>query len=139
MSEPERPAHSEKEPVRIDANAIWFTAVCPSCGVRYRLLLKFLDRKVRCEDCGRPFIAQSSEADVSDGKDLSANSTASGWLIVCPACAHTELVSQDPEREHCCSVCDTPLPAPVIAAKKVRKRKPPRKHRRKPPKGASGP
>ena len=135
MSDPERPAHPEKEPERIDANAIRFTTVCPSCGVRYRLLFKFLDRKVRCEDCGRPFIAQTSEVDASDAKDHSPNNTARGWLIVCPACAHTELVSQDPERERYCSVCDTPLPAPVIAANKVRKRKPHRKHRRKPPKG----
>jgi ribosomal protein S27E len=136
MSEPELPARPEKQPVRIDANAIWFTTVCPSCGVRYRLLFKFLDRKVRCDDCGRPFIAQSSKADAFDVKDASAKHTPQGWLIVCPACAHTELVSQDPEREHCCSMCDTPLPAPVIAPKKVRRRKPPKKHHRKPPKGS---
>jgi uncharacterized protein (DUF983 family) len=132
MSESELPARKASKPVRIDERALWFPTVCPACGVKYRLLFKFLDRKVRCDDCGQPFIAQDARTRTVEIGDAPGVRATEGWLIVCPACAHTELVSGDIWRERCCSMCDTPLPAPVIEGKKVRKKRSSRKSRRPP-------
>jgi uncharacterized protein (DUF983 family) len=100
-----------------------FSTVCPSCGCVYRLLDKFLDFKVMCEDCDRPFRATNvnlKDLEVEDDWDLLP---AEGWLVVCPACAHTEVVSRDDKPRAYCSRCDSPLAAPVTACKKIRIRK----------------
>ena len=134
MSESKRRAPAKNEPVHVDETALWFSTVCPACGVRYRLLFKFLDRKVRCDDCGKPFIAQDARVQTVDVQESTGLRVSEGWLIVCPACAHTELVSEERQREPFCSMCDTRLPAPVTIGKKVRKKRTLRKTRRQPPK-----
>lgn len=107
-----------------------FFTVCPLCGSRYRLLDKYRDRKVVCDDCKRPFLAElatAPEHEVPAG--LPDRLPARGWLVVCPACAHAELVAEGAAGDPHCSQCDSPLARPVVASKKVRRRKGPRLRR----------
>ena len=99
-----------------------FTTVCPFCGRSFRLLDRYRDRKIMCSECRKPFIAVSARADTVEVADGEAELPEAGWLLVCPACGHTEVVADEDERRTHCSRCSTALGDPRTASKKIRKR-----------------
>jgi hypothetical protein len=99
-----------------------FTTLCPFCRKSLRLLDRYRDRKIMCQECHRPFIAVSSKApsvEVADGEEELPDV---GWLLVCPACGHTEPVADEANHQTHCSKCGTPLGEPQTRSKKLRKR-----------------
>lgn len=108
-----------------------FSTICPLCGARYHLLDKFRNRKIVCDDCRRPFVAQPASAKaVEVPLGPPDRLPARGWLVVCPACAHAEVVAEGGGDNPHCSQCDSSLAFPVVASKKIRRRKGPRVRRR---------
>ncbi len=98
-----------------------FTTICPFCRNTLRLLRSYLDCKIMCPGCRKPFVAQNvrDEAiEIEDDEELPSE----GWLLVCPACGHTELVANNGEQRTHCSQCGTALDAPTTASKTVRKK-----------------
>jgi hypothetical protein len=87
-----------------DLEPRWFTTVCPSCKAIYRLLERNMNRKVMCGTCGMPFIATNTQAGEIE-VHCRAETPEIGWLLVCPACAHTELVAADVFGPAHCSRC----------------------------------
>lgn len=110
-----------------------FTTICPACGMRFLLLPKFLNCKVMCDECHKPFIAADVGDPMVEVADGAAPLPKEGWLVVCPACAHTQLVPREKSDRAHCSVCDSALTIPVVASKKVRRKKTGKKTRRRPP------
>jgi uncharacterized protein (DUF983 family) len=100
----------------------WFTCHCPYCSLKLRLLKKMRDRKVMCPDCSKPFVAQPSDETIIEVPGEFDHVPPRGWLIVCPACSQTEVVSDDVSRRSHCSGCGSELPVPIAASKWLKKK-----------------
>ncbi len=98
---------------------MWFTCLCPYCGALLRLLRKLTDHKIMCPDCRRPFIAHDSGEEDLEGDGDHEEWPARGWLVVCPSCGHTELVSAGLDRRTHCPRCDSALPIPGGLGRRV--------------------
>jgi uncharacterized protein YbaR (Trm112 family) len=101
-----------------------FTTVCPFCRKALRLLDRYRDRKIMCMECRQPFIAVSARASSVEVANGDQALPEAGWLLVCPACGHTELVADNarPQQAHYCSRCGTALGEPHVESKRLRKR-----------------
>jgi ribosomal protein S27E len=99
-----------------------FTTVCPFCDRSLRLLDRYRDRKIMCQECRQPFIAVSARADTVEVVDGREALPETGWLLVCPSCGHTEVVADQAEHRTHCSRCGTALGEPRTASKKIRKK-----------------
>ena len=100
-----------------------FTTICPTCGSTYILLERFRNHKIMCDDCDTPFLAHAAsltDLEIAAGPEVIPPT---GWLMVCPACAHTQVVSVEHEGPAHCSLCDSVLAVPVTSSKKIRKKK----------------
>ncbi len=113
-----------------------FHTNCPACGRGFELRPRFLNRKIVCDNCKLPFLAHDKRVrTIEVPVGLADVTPEEGWLIVCPCCAHTEIIAQGEEERAHCSMCDTALAPPVTQSKKIRKkivetpwRKPREKH-----------
>ncbi len=99
-----------------------FTTVCPTCGTVYRLLRKYQDRKIMCDDCRRPFVAFNAHLDALVLPDGVGALPAQGWLLVCPACGHTEVAPAEGQPRTHCLRCGSALGRPVTPSKRIRRR-----------------
>lgn len=99
-----------------------FTTLCPFCRKSLRLLDRYRNRKIMCQECRQPFIAVGARArsvEVANGGD---DLPEAGWLLVCPSCSHTEAVADEAGRRTHCSRCGTALGEPHTKSKKLRRR-----------------
>jgi len=100
-----------------------FTTVCPFCRKSLRLLDRFRNRKIMCQECRQPFIAVAARAGTLDVPDGAGEELPdAGWLIVCPSCGHTEVVADEAQHRTHCSRCGTTLGEPQVQSKRIRKR-----------------
>jgi ribosomal protein S27E len=102
---------------------MWFTCLCPHCGLTLRLLPKLKDCKVMCPDCHKAFIAQPADRAALELAELTDEMPERGWLVVCPSCGHTELISDDGHCRVHCPYCASTLPIPAAASKPITKKK----------------
>jgi ribosomal protein S27E len=99
-----------------------FTTVCPFCSRPLRLLDRYRNRKIMCQECRQPFIAVSARADAVEVADGEEELPDAGWLLVCPSCGHTAVVADEQEHRTHCERCGTALGEPRTASKKIRKK-----------------
>jgi ribosomal protein S27E len=77
-----------------------------------------------CPDCRKPFIARRAREQVLELSELPEDLPTQGWLVVCPACGHTQLLPDDGEARLHCVQCSSPLAVPRTASQKLKKKKP---------------
>jgi predicted RNA-binding Zn-ribbon protein involved in translation (DUF1610 family) len=101
-----------------------FTTVCLACRKKLRLLDHYRDCKIMCPDCRKPFIARRARDEILELSELPEDLPTQGWLVVCPSCAHTQLMPDDGEPHLYCAKCGSALAVPRTASKKLKKKEP---------------